>query len=69
MGRAIDMENSIEKQEKRIWKLEGAVDEMIQLLENLRINVEKISKQQKQRSEDVKKSSNKKRTSSNSNGK
>ena len=70
MGRAIDMENSIEKQEKRIFKLEGAVEEMIQLLENIRANFEKIQasqcKKHNKRSTDVKKKADTKRAKSNS---
>ena len=36
MGRAIDMENSIQKHETRIKKLEGAVSELIDILETMR---------------------------------
>ena len=64
MGRAIDMENNIDKHERRIFKLEGAVEEMIQLVENIRINFKKIqasqSKEHNKRSTDVKKKANNK---------
>ena len=63
MGRAIDVDNKIDKQETRIFKLEGAVSEMIDILENIRINIEKVEKNQKKRSADVKKKANNKRTS------
>tara|TARA_R100000808_G_scaffold14059_1_gene33565 strand:+ start:1714 stop:1905 length:192 start_codon:yes stop_codon:yes gene_type:complete len=62
MGRAIDMEANIEKQGVRLFKLEGAVEEMIQLLESIRIKVDEVSDLQKKRSEDVKKKANNKRT-------
>ena len=63
MGRAIEVNNKLDKQERRIWKLEGAVAEMIDVLENIRINIEKVEKNQKKRSADVKKKANNKRTS------
>ena len=73
MGRAIDMENNIEKHERRIFKLEGAVEEMIQLLESIRVKFEKIqasqSKKHNKRSTDVKEKANNKGTKSNSPGK
>jgi hypothetical protein len=73
MGRAIDMENNIEKHEKRIFKLEGAVEEMIQLVENIRVNFEKIqasqNKEHNKRSTDVKKKANNKGTKSKGSGK
>ena len=66
MGRAIDMENNIEKHERRIFKLEGAVEEMIQIVENIRKNFKKIqasqSKEHNKRSTEVKKKTNNKRT-------
>ena len=66
MGRAIDMENNIDKHEQRIFKLEGAVEEMIQIVENIRKNFKKIqasqSKKHNKRSTDVKKKTNSKRT-------
>ena len=36
MGRAIDMENNLEKHETRIKKLEGAVSELIDIVDNMR---------------------------------
>ena len=63
MGRAIDVDNKIEKQERRVFKLEGAVAEMIDVLENIRKNVDKIGELNKKRSTDVKKKANNKRTS------
>ena len=62
MGRAIDVDNKIDKQETRIFKLEGAVSEMIDILENIRKNVDKMSEINKKRSTDVKKKANNKRT-------
>ena len=35
MGRAIDMENNISAQGKRIGKLEGAVEEILEILDRL----------------------------------
>lgn len=63
MGRAIEVNNKLDKQERRIWKLEGAVAEMIDVLENIRKNVDKIGELNKKRSTDVKKKANNKRTS------
>ena len=43
MGRAIDMENNLEKHEVRIKKLEGAVSELIEIVDSIRqINSEQI---------------------------
>ena len=43
MGRAIDVDNKLDKQEIRINKLEGAVSEIIDILEAMRqTNSEKI---------------------------
>ena len=61
MGRAIEVNNKLDKQERRIWKLEGAVAEMIDVLENIRKNVDKMSEINKKRSADVKKKTNNKR--------
>jgi len=36
MGRAIDMENNLEKHEVRIKKLEGAVSELIEIVDSIR---------------------------------
>ena len=63
MGRAIEVNNKLDKQERRIWKLEGAVAEMIDVLEKNRKNVDKIGELNKKRSTDVKKKANNKRTS------
>ena len=59
MGRAIDMENDLQKHEQRLSKLEGAVEDMIGLLESLRKKVE-ISGNKG--SSNVKKKTNNKRT-------
>ena len=64
MGRAIDVDNKIDKQETRIFKLEGAVSEMIDILENIRKNMDKMSEINKKRSADVKKKTNKDRKNS-----
>jgi hypothetical protein len=62
MGRAIEVDNKLDKHEKRIFKLEGAVTEMIDILENIRANMKIVEKNQKKRSADVKKKANNKRT-------
>tara|TARA_R110002012_G_C11661827_1_gene612286 strand:+ start:3593 stop:3802 length:210 start_codon:yes stop_codon:yes gene_type:complete len=69
MGRAIDMENNIDKHEKRIYKLEGAVEEMIEILDSIRYKMKIIEKQNEKESNNVKKKANAKRAKSNSSGK
>ena len=59
MGRAIDMENNIQKHGQRISKVEGAVEDMIGLLESLRKKVEILGKKG---SSNVKEKTNNKRT-------
>ena len=69
MGRAIDMENSIDKHETRIYKLEGAVEEMIDILDSIRYKMKIIEKQNEKETNNVKKKANAKRAKSNSSAK
>ncbi len=60
MGRAIDVDNKLDKQEIRINKLEGAVSEIIDILEAMRqTNSEKIFVNEESKNGKKKKANNK----------
>ena len=59
MGRAIDMENDLQKHEQRLSKLEGAVEEVIGLLNSI---MKEIGETENKGSSNVKKKTNNKRT-------
>ena len=60
MGRAIDVDNKLDKQEIRINKLEGAVSEIIDILEAMRqTNSEKIIVNEESKNGKKKKANNK----------
>ena len=59
MGRAIDMENDIQRHGQRLSKLEGAVEEVIGLLNSI---MKEIGETENKGSSNVKKKTNNKRT-------